>query len=185
MIRVSHLNQFHELFTRLGGNAGTLLAHAGIAADRLSDPDARLPQRSYVQLLEHAARDLDCRDFGIRLAIAQRGLRVFGPLGYVVRHAPTLGEALQYCVAYGEEFGTAVSLSLERGCFPLSVFLRIHHQVRDEHAQHVERALMLLQLAIAEITDGNLMPRDVWFSHQAVSSLTTYKQHFGPEVRFN
>ena len=49
-----------------------------------------------IGLMELAAAELDCPDFGMRLGKRQTGASMFGPLGLVMKNSRTFGDALEY-----------------------------------------------------------------------------------------
>ncbi|HEY5758261.1 MAG TPA: AraC family transcriptional regulator ligand-binding domain-containing protein, partial [Steroidobacter sp.] len=73
-VRVDGLRKFPEVVARLGGNPSTLLTKCQIDPTVLHNRHAVIPYRSLVMLLERAAQELNCPDFGMRLAMAQGGL---------------------------------------------------------------------------------------------------------------
>src|ERR1044072_4384847 len=81
-VRVDGLRQYSQLVARLGGNADRLLTKLHIDPALLRDRHAVIPYRSLVLLLERSALELKCPDFGMRLAVAQGGLKVLGPLEF-------------------------------------------------------------------------------------------------------
>src|SRR5262245_45422287 len=80
MVRVDSLRKFPDIVSRLGGNARELLAQAQIDPAVLNKRHAVIPYRSLVHLLERAAAELACPEFGMRLAAAQGGVKILGPL---------------------------------------------------------------------------------------------------------
>ena len=67
-----------------------------------------------VHLLERAASELKCPDFGIRLASAQNGAKVLGPIQVVMANSNTLGDAYRYCAAHLKAYSSAVQ-SVSKG----------------------------------------------------------------------
>src|SRR3546814_11941409 len=99
------LRSFPALVRQLGGNPDVLLTQAGIdPAVLLRAPGSIIDYRSRVRLLERAALELSCPDFGLRLASAQSSHPAVGPIGVAMKKRSTLGE----------EIGRAASG--ERGC---------------------------------------------------------------------
>lgn len=98
-----------------------LLADHGIALDRALDgtgiapdalrPDSFIPFPAFLAILDRAARLTGRADFGLLLAQRQ-DLGSLGPLGRVLRHAATLGEALGDFAAFqiGNSTGATVYL---------------------------------------------------------------------------
>ncbi|MET0363510.1 MAG: AraC family transcriptional regulator [Sphingobium sp.] len=179
------LHHFPELVASLGGDADTLIARAGIAAgDRPGS--AHRPTYSQVGiLLELAAQDLDCPDFGMRLGQAQ-GVALFGPLGNVMRNSRTFGEALDYVGTHSYAHSLATRIQPHR--LPESNSIFMSHEVlldgRADRSQLMEQMLLIGHLLAMEMTGGMARARQVNFRHQPISSMRTYRQYFGCEVRF-
>jgi AraC-like DNA-binding protein len=50
--------------------------------------------------------------------------------------------------------------------------------------QAVEQALALTQHGIHAVSGGQVRPREVWFTHEPLAPLSTYRSHFNTMVRF-
>ena len=53
-----------------------------------------------ILLLDLAATQLNCPDFGLRVASRLRGVEIFGPLGIVMKNSRNFGEALGYVATH-------------------------------------------------------------------------------------
>jgi AraC-like DNA-binding protein len=95
MVRAAALQGYEALMRSLGGDPARLLRRCRIRSHSLADDDALLSLRSCVQLLEASASEMHCADFGLRLSQVQ-DIGVLGPLGIVLRNAPTVREAWDY-----------------------------------------------------------------------------------------
>jgi AraC-like DNA-binding protein len=186
MVCVDVLYRFPDVVAQLGGDANALLSEVQINPASLNNRDAVIPHRTYVRLLERTAVELACPDFGMRLAAAQGGVKILGPLGYVMRNSRTLREAFRYCIEYVQGYSTAVQMGFEESTVPGSVFVRIEIPPTGlpKHSQRLERALLLTQHSALNISGGQARAREVWFTHEPVSPLSTYREYFGTEVRF-
>lgn len=186
MVCVDSLYKFPELVAQLGGDANALLSEAQIDPASLNSPHAVIPHRTYVRLLERAAVELGCPDFGMRLTAAQGGVKILGPLGYVMRNSRTLREAFRYCVEYVQGYSTAVHMCFEDSGVEGFVFVRIEIPPvgLPKHPQRLERALLSTQHSALAISGGQVRAREVWFTHEPVSPLAIYREYFGTEVRF-
>lgn len=185
-VRVDGLRQFPELVARLGGDPGRLLAKLQINPSILRNRHAVIPYRSLVLLLERAALELRCPDFGMRLAIAQGGLKVLGPLEFAMRNSKTLREAFQYCAAHPQVYSTASRMRFETGHVHDALLLQFEILLArlPLHSQAVERALLLTQLIALDITRGQARAREIWFKHAPRVPAQRYREYFGVNVRF-
>jgi len=175
------LRFFSELVAELGGDGPALLRRAGIDAE--GQPEATY--RQMVQLLELAAAELDCADFGMRLASRQSGSDVFGPLGLAMKNARTFGEALTFVSRHTYAHSLAARIRLTRladgNTFSAHDILLDGLPVK---AQLIEQIILVGHLAAMEITGGHARVRRVHFRHQPISAPASYRRYFGCEVRF-
>jgi AraC-like DNA-binding protein len=186
IVRVDALRKFHEIVADLGGDARQLLAEAQIDSDILNNRHAVIPYRSLVILLEAAASSLRCADFGMRLAKAQGGVKVLGPLEYAMRNSPTVREAFRYCAKYIQVYGTASQLRSKPGFVPDALFFHLRMLVSRLPAQpqNIERVLLLTQDIALTISHEKVRANEVWLTHAPVSHPDRYRDYFGAEVRF-
>src|SRR5579859_4158212 len=84
-VHADTLRYFPDLVRELGGDPQCLVREVGVDPLLLSKETSVLSYRAMVNLLEHAAEELQCPDFGMRLATLQGGGQVFGPVGVVWR----------------------------------------------------------------------------------------------------
>ena len=186
MVRVDALRSFSEAVSRLGGDAVALLAKAHIDPDILANRHGLISYRRMVHLLERAAVELKCPDFGMRLAAIQSGAKVLGPLEVVMNNSNTVGDAFRYCANHIQAYSTAAQICLEdevdgKRCYMRFEILlsRLPHQ-----RQVVEQALLLTHHAALGLSSGRARAREVWFSHEPMAPLSAYRAYFEAPVRF-
>ncbi|MET0239055.1 MAG: AraC family transcriptional regulator ligand-binding domain-containing protein [Sphingobium sp.] len=180
------LRFFPDLVEQLGGDAARLLHMAGIPVDAPSDGGPETTYRQMIELIGLAARELDCADFGMRLARMQSGGKMFGPLGHAMKNSRTFGDALDYVSTHSYAHSLAARVWLERRPADDSVFVG-HDILIDripDKSQAMEQIMLLGNLAAAELTGGHARVRRVHFRHQPISTPGTYRRHFGCEIRF-
>ncbi len=186
MVRVDALRKFTDVVTELGGHPAALLTKANIDPAVLNNRHALIPYRTLVQLLERTADELACPDFGMRLAAAQDGLKVLGPLEFAMRNSRTLREAFGYCAEHLQVYSTASQMRSQPGPRDGEIFFRFEILLSKmpEHPQATERAILLAQHVALHVTGGRIGAREVWFSHEPLSSISTYHRYFNIPVRF-
>lgn len=179
------LRFFPDLVAELGGDLQAMLWKAGFGSGALSEVEPAISYRQMVHLLELAATELDCPDFGMRLAKRQSG-SMFGPLGFAMRYSRTFGEALDYACKHSYAHSLAVHVWLRH--FPSVKHVFVGHDIlldrMPNKGQAIEQMLLLGHLAAMELTGGRAQVRRVHFRHQPVSSLKAYRQAFGCDVHF-
>jgi AraC-like DNA-binding protein len=186
LVHGNPLRCFPDLVRQLGGDPAALVRAAGISSLALSTDQARLGYRSLADLLERAATQLQCPDFGMRLALHQ-GTRGFGLMGVVMKNSNTFGDAVEYAVNHAYVHSLAASICFDRDRTARGLF--VAHDLLLDHLpnqrQVIEQVLLLGHLNAVATTGGRARVREVHFRYQPLSPLRTYHQYFGCEVRFN
>lgn len=175
-----------DLVTELGGDLRGLLARGQIPADEFNENEPRVTYRQTIQLMERAAGELDCPDFGMRLAVRQSGGGMFGPLGQVMRNSETFGDALRYVSRHSFAHSLAARVWLRP--IPSENLIFSGHDILLDNianrAQAMEQILLIGHLEAMNMTGGYARARRIHFCHQPVSPLRVYRRYFGCEVRF-
>jgi AraC-like DNA-binding protein len=186
IVAVDTLRHYPELVRQLGGDPKVLLRGARIDPAVFDNPDSVIEYRSVLHAMQHAAEELSCPDFGMRLAAMQGGNKSIGPIGVVMKNSQTLGQAIGYCAKHIHAYSLAthVRFDPDRAHHLLLVRLEILLDQLPDKRQAVEHALMLAGLNIIEITGGAARVRKVLFRHDAQSTVKTYRNFFGCEVSF-
>jgi len=180
------LQGFPELVETLGGDPRRLLEKVGIATAGDPPGQGNASYRQLADLLELTATELQCPDFGLRLAERQNGGGMFGPLGQVMKSSKTFGEALDYVCSHNYAHSLAARVWLQPLGGGQGVFVG-HDILLDrmpDRAQAMEQVLLLGHLAALQITGGRARARRVHFRHQPISTRRVYHHHFGCEVQF-
>jgi AraC-like DNA-binding protein len=177
---------FPDLVRDLGGDPEALLSRARIDPQVLSKGGPILEYRALVNLLEISAGELQCPDFGLRLAALQGGTRVMGPIGVAMKNSKTLGQALGYCAKQIQAYSLATRVRFvpDRPNHKLFVGLEILLDRLPNKSQVIEHALLLANFNVIDITGGAARVRQVSFRHAAVSPSSVYEEAFGCEVIF-
>ncbi|MET0269099.1 MAG: AraC family transcriptional regulator [Sphingomonas sp.] len=186
VIHAQMLRGFPELVGECGGDPDAMLAQAGIDPALLDRDDGEITYRAMVDLLERSAAALGRPDLGMRLARRQGGYSVFGPLGLIMRHSRSFGDALDYVRGHTHAHSPAVHVWRRRLPGGGAVFMG-HDLLLDRvhaRAQAMEQILLLGHLAAIDLTGGHVRARHVHFRHQPVSPPRLYRRYFGCDVSF-
>lgn len=185
LVRVEALSFFGDLVHELGGDPQHLLRLGNVKPETLQQSNAFLPYRIMVALLELAAETLECPDFGMRLAKRQNIIGILGPLDVAMRNSRTLGDAFRYCAEHVYTYSSSTDLSLEHdtaGNWVLRFDILLD-RIPDQR-QAVEHALLATHLNVRNLTGGKARPHQIWFTHDPVSALVNYREHFGSRTCF-
>lgn len=186
VVRVEALRLYSEAVEELGGNPTALLEQAHIDPDALTQPDAVISYRSMIQLLERSATELNCPDFGLRLASHQDGIAVLGPLAVAMRNSTTVGEAYHYCAEHLQVYSPAVHIQIEEDEASKRHFMRFEILLArlPNQRQAVENALALTHHAVATLSNGKFGAREIWFTHTRLATKKLYQRYFGCPVQY-
>lgn len=187
MVRAEALRLYVEVVHDLGGDPGKLLAQAHIELAALTQADAVISYRAMIHLLERTAAELRCPDFGLRLAARQGGIAVLGPLEVAMRNSSTVGEAYRYCAGHLQVYSPMVRIQIEDDWQAKRHFMRFEILLdRVPHQrQAVENALCLTHHAVLALSGGRFGAREVWFAHERLLPLPSYRQYFDGPVQFS
>lgn len=187
MIRAASLRGFRTLVEQLGGDPASLLTRFGIPAAALDSDDGLISITAHDQMLDVAARELDCPDLGLRLAVSQ-DLSILGPLALAIEASSTVAEAIECASQFMFVHSPALSLGVEpdprgqRGV--VAVVYRKDLRVSPYSAQATELGLGLLHHAATVLVGGRTGLRSVQLPHQPISPVRRYTEHFGVDVKF-
>lgn len=179
------LRHFPTLVEDLGGDLAALLAKAGIPQDHFSDSSDGLTYRQAIILVETAAAELACKDFGMRLATLQRGGSIYGPLGFVMSNSAKFGDALHFACEHSNAHSRAARVWLKPEA---EDYVFAGHELLlgnlANRAQAIEQVLLIGHLQAIDMTGGYARARRIHFRHEPVAPLRLYRRYFGCEVRF-
>jgi AraC-like DNA-binding protein len=178
---------FQNLCATLGGNPDDVLASVGLVGDDLAKPETTTTYQQHVDLLANAATMLAAPDFGMRLASGQRAIDIHGPLGKVMRHSRTLGDALAYVIENAHVHSTAARIA--RHAIPGRRGIVISHEIISgdlaSQRQAKEHILLAGQRGTIALTGGRSRARRVMMRHGPISPSAVYRRYFGCEVLFD
>ena len=170
---VSHLI---DLGVAAGVRRDLLMDAAGVADEKLRDPDARVPLATEIALWQTVAQHVSDPEFGVRAGQAYR-LRLMGLVGYVARFSATLRGALSRVQRYGRVFTEAVEFRLEEGR-PEVALAKAHPALGPGQALAESYRLAAVLQASRELTGIDIVPTNVTFTYRQPSSTSAHHQHF-------
>jgi AraC-like DNA-binding protein len=189
-MRTHALSHFKALVSGLGGDPLELLRSCQIEPSKLDGAEDVVSYSHAVKLLELASVALECPDFGMRLAAAQAAHdepRILGALDIAMRNAPTLGEAYRYCADHVHSYSKVTRIGIEKLPDDRRVFMLFEIAggwLLEQRRQAVEHALAVTQYAIRSISGGQARAKEVWFTHEPLAPMSSYRANFNATVRF-
>ncbi|RXV64418.1 AraC family transcriptional regulator [Burkholderia stabilis] len=161
------------------------LKRVGLSSKVLADPDALVPQSAIINLLERTARIASCPDFGLRLARRQ-DLSILGPVSVLIRHAPTVGGAVQLASRYLFTHNPAAHLAVE----PVAGQPHLVELIFALNLPHLPPCAQLLELSLGILAQGirQLAPRNspvlALLPHSRIGPLASYIETYGCPCQF-
>lgn len=182
-IRTTSFTGFRELVAQHGQDPAAYLRRFRIKPQLLDDEDARVPFRSLVGLLEYAAAELGCPDFGLRMAEHQN-LHVLGPIAAIARHSVTVAHALGDVVRFIGYHSPGIQLELDQapGQAPrLCIALRIPGVTQQR--QMAELAMGVAHNTMKLLCGPGFKAQAVELHGASPVPLLRYRRYFHTEVR--
>lgn len=183
MIGGTVLLHYPALVRELGGDPDALLTAHGLNPGAAECADRLLPYTDVATLIGRTSVALECPDFAMRLARRQ-GVRSLGPVAVLIRHAETVGDALDGVCRYLYHCAPPDLAKLERGqstaVFTLEIALR-QMAYRDHW---IEKGLALTMEAFRLMLGEDFAPLRVTMHHRANASVAAYHQVFNCPVEF-
>lgn len=182
--RIGGFSRLPALIRELGADPATLLQAAGLAPEALDSPDGRISYAGLCRLLQDGAAATQCPHFGL-LAGRMWHLPDLGLLGELVRHSPTVGEALQTLTVYqhlNSEGGLA--FLIERGGL-VDLGYAMYRPGASGTDQYNEGVLAAAFNFMRELCGPAWVPTQVFASHTKPVDMGPYRSLFKSAPRFN
>lgn len=182
MQRATSLLHLPPLLAELGVSLEAVLDGTGVGADALR-PDAYIPYAAYLAILERAAAVTGREDLGLRLGRRQT-LASLGPLGRVMRHAATLGEALSDFASLQISNSTGGAVYLHRTGRDFVLGYGVYDAERRFSPQIHDVVLAVGCTLVAELTGGAVRPSEIHSIRSAPKDVAPYRALGECPVRF-
>jgi AraC-like DNA-binding protein len=186
LVRAAGLEGFEDVAADVGLNVPRALQRVGLSRRSLQDPDGLIPYLAVIHLLEHAAREGNCLDFGQRLA-ARQDIGILGPLAVLLRHAPTVGEALALASRYLFVHSPAARfevLAVPGRAAEVDLTFALDMPQLPPRRQTIELSLGLVVQGLRRAGAGQIAPLLALFPHAQGAPLQAYAATYGCECRF-
>jgi AraC-like DNA-binding protein len=184
LIRSGSLVGFDGLVTELGGDAEHLLLQCALTAEDIVNPDNMIAVADMINLLELSAEQLNCKDFGLRLAATQ-GLEMLGAVGMIMQTSQTVRAALIHAQRYMAIHSQGEYWMLRE--FASSAFIERYQVFQDiSHAKQYKELSFGVCLGLVKTLIGPQVKLDrLEFAHTAISDSAVYRKYFECSVVFN
>jgi AraC-like DNA-binding protein len=184
LIRASALSGFVELVRELGGDAGGMLRRVRLRQMDLAVESGVIPYVSVVRLLDIAATELGCDDFGLRLSRRQN-IEILGPVAIIAQNSATVGEALRSIGQFMSFYSPAVAIGIEPvGRSAARLTFDLTDPQIPRRRQTIELSLGIAYNVIRLLTRQRFVPKAVLFRHARGLPAGRYRHYFGVPASF-
>ncbi|MBW0148479.1 AraC family transcriptional regulator [Marinobacter arenosus] len=186
LIRASAMMGIPETIRELGGDPKSLLGQFNLREDLISNPKQMMPYSSLIHLMEQAARELDCKDFGLRVGLRQ-GMGVLGPIAVIAQNSSTTEQAIRHIIKYMAYHSPGVHLALDPVIpgKPATLYFDITVAQAPIRNQTVELSLVLAKQVISVLSGPDFRPTQIRFRHAMQAPAARYRSIFQCPVHFN
>ena len=158
------------------------LERVGIDRAVLDDPDAEMPDRKFVELLELISREEDDL-IGMHMAMGLRSSN-WGIFGHAVRNSPDVETALNVLADFVNVFSQVVEEKVIETEDTIGLSYRLIDSSIVYRRQDSEFALTAILLMLREATGTDIKPKLVQFEHAAPRAAREYRDVFGLMPKF-
>jgi AraC-like DNA-binding protein len=183
LVQATALSGYPRLMRELGADPGAYLLRFRIPTDIEHRADALVPVEAFVRLLEVSADELQCPDFGLRLA-SHRSLDILGPVAVIARNSATVLDAMQAVVRYSYVHSPAIRMAAQYVDADVRITFEIAELDIPYPLQGYEVSLGLAR-RLFSLTAGPDAPSSMAFTHAQFGSATAYRDALGCPVYFN
>ncbi|MGH8417082.1 MAG: AraC-like transcriptional regulator QhpR [Pseudomonas sp.] len=166
-----------------GGDLDRVFGRSGIDPEQLLHPTLSLPLTNYCKVLEEAARQTGCDNFGLHYG-QQFQPQALGLLGYIGLCPATLEHAL---INFSEAFpfhqhSTLIELVDQGECYRFDY--QVRHGAINERRQDAELTMGMALNLVRHVLGPEWAPRQVAFEHARPQDWHEHRDAFQADVQF-
>jgi len=180
--RAAALVPLLPLLDEFGVSLAAVLKGTGVTAEAIR-PESFLPYAAVLAILDNASRLTGRDDLGLILGRRQT-LAALGPLGPVLRHAATLGEAIGEFATFQARNSTGGAVYLLRAEGDVILGYGVYDASAQISSRIYDLVLAVGCTLITELTGGAEGPEEILVSRTAPADPTPYQRLARCPVRF-
>jgi AraC-like DNA-binding protein len=184
VIRIGVAREVGPLLREFEADPSEVIRHAGVDPKLFEDENNIIPYAALGRLLTACVAHTHCPHFG--LLVGQRGtLSSLGPIGGLLQHSPTVGEALS---AFGRHLhlhdrGAAPTLSIDGDVVVLGY--AIYEPGVESPEQISDCAMAVATNVLRTLCGANWVPDEVLLPRHPPADPGPYRRVFRAPVRFD
>lgn len=182
-IRAAVLAGFAELARKLGADPRSLLRQVSLQTRVLIEPDLPIAADRLCRLLEIAAIETGCDDFGLRLA-KYHDIGTLGPIGMLAREERSVGEALRTLADYLHLHNSAAHLTLHAQRDASEIVIALAARAGTPMRQANELMMAAAVGVLRRFLGDDWHPLQVRFTHMPAGRDGAHRRFFGCPVEF-
>lgn len=185
MLRARSMTGIPETIRELGGDPKAFLSDFHFQEEMINNPKQMIPYLSLIQMLERAAQEFECPDFGMRVGLKQ-GMSVLGPIAVIAQNSSTVETALNHIIKYISYHSPAIHMTLDpptKGKYR-GIHLEIAITQGQSRGQTLEMSLLLAVQVVRALTGDEGLSYPVHFRHGQISPTARYRSAFRGPVTF-
>ena len=184
-VRIGPVAAIPDLLRQFGVVPGPAFVRAGVPLQTFKNPENRIAFEALGRLLCECSTATACAHFG--LLVGERfELDGLGAIGYLMRHSPTVGEALRALLLHlylHDRGAVPILINLDESHVLLGYSIYRHGTPGAAHLYDV--AIAVGYRALKEICGGDWKPLRVQFSYARPRDQRPYRRLYGPNLRFD
>ncbi|SDW11198.1 AraC family transcriptional regulator [Thiocapsa roseopersicina] len=173
------------VLTELGVSPGRAFAEAEVDPGLLDNPEARIAIEPLGRLLDICVALTQCNHFGLLLG-ERFNLQALGHLGALMRHSPTVGDAVRSLLLHlhlTDRGAAPVLLAPDPSCVTLGY--SIYRHGTPATAQILDAAIAIGYGMLRELCGPAWQPVRLQFSHARPANIAPYRRVFGATPTFD
>ena len=184
VIRIGVAREVGSLLREFGADPGEVIRHAGLDPELFDDENNVIPYAALGRVLTACVAHTHCPHFG--LLVGQRGtLSSLGPIGGLLQHSPTVGDALSALVRHLHlhDSGGAPTLSAYGDVVTLGY--AIYEPGVESPEQIADCAMAVATNVLRTLCGPDWVPDEVLLPRHPPADLGPYRRVFRAPVRFD
>jgi AraC-like DNA-binding protein len=181
--RLGPLAALPRLVAELGADPAAFLAGTGLAPSDLR-PDLFVSLPLFDLLLERAAEVTGRSDIGLQLGMRQ-SFRALGPIGRLMSHAPTLGDALTDFVTFQIANSRGAAAYLHRMGDDVAFGVGIYDREFRSSLHAYDLSIAVGCKLVRELTNGQVEPTEILLMRREPADPAFYRSLAHGPIRFN